>query len=85
MFHLHTSNAKLEMWLRRDELLSADVAEPLVVTCVSGSLWLTALDTGDVVVTSRQAVVVRGPGRVVIQAFEATRVELSTPQQRLAA
>jgi hypothetical protein len=57
----------------------------LVVTCVSGSLWLTAPDTGDVVVSSRQAVVVRGRGRVVIQAFEPTRVELTTAQQTIAA
>jgi hypothetical protein len=85
MFHLRSSVAKLEMSLRRDELLTVDVAEPLVVTCVSGSLWLTAPDTGDIVVSSRQAVVVHGRGRVVIQAFEPTRVELSTRQQPIAA
>jgi hypothetical protein len=85
MFHLSSSNARLEMWLRRDELIAAEIADPLIITCVSGSLWLTARETGDVVVTSRQTVVVRGPGRLVIQAFEPTRVEISSPQQTLAA
>jgi hypothetical protein len=85
MFHLRSSTARLEMWLRPNELIAADVVEPVSVTCVSGSLWLTAPDTGDVVASSRQTVVVRGPGRVVIQALGPTRLELSSPTQPLAA
>ncbi len=77
MFHLKSSNARLEMVLRPDELIATEVTAPVLVTCASGSLWLTARDTGDILISSRQTVVVRGPGRLVMQALTPSRVEIS--------
>jgi hypothetical protein len=65
------------MWLQPRAVIAADVDDPVIVTCVSGSLWITAHETGDLLVSTRQTVVVRGPGRLVIEALTATRLELS--------
>lgn len=47
------------------------------VRCLSGELWVTGPDTGDLVVVAGESVRIQGTGRVVVEALRDARLDVS--------
>lgn len=62
--------------LAKRQVLGAALEGWLQVTCDSGLLWVTAPDSGDLLLSGGATVRVRGPGKVVLQALEPARYRL---------
>lgn len=73
------------MTLGRGELLRLHRAAGDTVVCLDGALWITRdHDLRDVVLSAGECTVIDGPGRVLIQAFQPSRLAVG-PAAALAA
>lgn len=69
-------------YLAKRQVLGAALDGWLRVTCDSGLLWVTAPDSGDLLLSGGVSVRLRGPGKLVLQALEPARFRLE-PQPML--
>jgi hypothetical protein len=71
--------------LQASGVLTLTGAQGLRIRCESGSLWVTLEgDPTDHWLQPRQCLTIRSPGRVVIEASQASGVRLLAPIKRLA-
>ena len=63
-------------YLAKRQVLGAALDDWLQVTCDSGLLWVTAPDSGDLLLSGGRSVQLRGSGKLVLQALEPARFRL---------
>ncbi|GAA4409418.1 DUF2917 domain-containing protein [Quisquiliibacterium transsilvanicum] len=80
---IETGLSRLE--LRRGDTVRLDDAHGATVSCAAGSIWVTRdNDPADLILGAGDKVRIDGPGLVVIQAFEASRVAVASNALSLA-
>ena len=80
---IETGLSRLE--LRRGDTVRLDDAHGATVSCAAGTVWVTRDgDPADIVLSAGQKARIDGPGLVVIQAFEASRVAVASVAVALA-
>lgn len=68
--------------LARSALLNIDARAGLAVTCESGLVWVTVEgERADHWLVAGDALTVRRPGRVIVEAAQASRVALREPEE----
>jgi len=80
---IETGLSRLE--LRRGDTVRLDDAHGATVSCSAGSIWVTRDgDLADLVLGAGEKLRIDGPGMVVIQAFEASRLAVASNALSLA-
>lgn len=80
---IETGLSRLE--LRRGDTVRLDDAHGATVSCASGSIWVTRDgDPADLILGAGDKARIDGPGMVIIQAFEASRVAVASNALSLA-
>lgn len=80
---IETGLSRLE--LRRGDTVRLDDAHGATVSCAAGTVWVTRDgDLADIVLGAGQKARIDGPGLVVIQALEASRLAVASTAAALA-
>lgn len=69
---------RIEMALARGSVLGIGVPGRIAIACVAGVLWVTAPETGDVVLVAGDATTIENRGRVVIEALQTAEFDIET-------
>ncbi|HWS76073.1 MAG TPA: DUF2917 domain-containing protein [Quisquiliibacterium sp.] len=80
---IETGLSRLEM--RRGDTVRLDDAHGATVSCAAGTVWVTRDgDPADIVLSAGEKARIDGPGLVVIQAFETSRLAVASTAAALA-
>jgi hypothetical protein len=71
------SEQNFEVALRAGKVLGFESPSSVVLACIEGSVWVTALSSDDVVLDADESLVLENAGRVVVQALNAARVRVT--------
>jgi hypothetical protein len=69
---------RFEMALARGSVLGIGVPGRIAIACSAGVLWVTAPDTGDLVLVAGDATTIENRGRIVIEALQTAEFDLET-------
>ena len=72
---------KFEMALARGSVLGIGVPGRVAIACSVGVLWITAPDTGDLVIVAGDATTIENRGRIVIEALQTAEFDLETDSE----
>jgi len=75
------STPKLEMALARGSVLGIGVPGRVAIECIAGVLWVTAPETGDLVLVAGDATTIENRGRIVIEALQTAEFDLETESE----
>ena len=82
------SGQNLEVTLSRGRVLGFDTSSSVELSCVEGSVWVTAPESEDCVLLAGDSATLGATGRVVVQALSSARfrvAEKNHPSARAAA
>jgi hypothetical protein len=66
------------MALARGSVLGIGAPGRVAIACVAGVLWITAPETGDLVLVAGDATIIDNRGRIVIEALQTAEFDLET-------
>jgi Protein of unknown function (DUF2917) len=72
------TSPRIEMALARGSVLGIGVPGRVAIACVAGVLWVTAPETGDVVLVAGDATTIDNHGRIVIEALQTAEFDIET-------
>ena len=72
------TSPRIEMALARGSVLGIGVPGRVAIACVAGVLWITAPETGDVVLVAGDATTIENRGRIVIEALQTAEFDIET-------
>ena len=72
---------RIEMALARGSVLGIGVPGKVAIACFAGVLWVTAPETGDIILVAGDTTTVENRGRIVIEALETAEFDLETNGQ----
>lgn len=72
------TSPRIEMALARGSVLGIGVPGRVAIACVAGVLWVTAPETGDVVLVAGDATTIDNRGRIVIEALQTAEFDIET-------
>lgn len=72
------TSPRIEMALARGSVLGIGVPGRVAIACVAGVLWVTAPETGDVVLVAGDATTIENRGRIVIEALQTAEFDIET-------
>jgi hypothetical protein len=75
---------KIELALARGSVLGIGVPGRIAIACSAGVLWVTAPDTGDLVLVAGDATTIENRGRIVIEALQTAEFDLETDKDERA-
>jgi hypothetical protein len=72
------TSPRIEMALARGSVLGIGVPGRVAIACIAGVLWITAPETGDVVLVAGDATTIENRGRIVIEALQTAEFDIET-------
>jgi hypothetical protein len=72
------TSPRIEMALARGSVLGLGVPGRVAIACIAGVLWITAPETGDVVLVAGDATTIENRGRIVIEALQTAEFDIET-------
>jgi hypothetical protein len=69
---------RIEMALARGSVLGIGTPGKVAIACLAGVLWVTAPETGDIILVAGDTTTLENRGRIVIEALETAEFDLET-------
>jgi hypothetical protein len=69
---------RIEMALARGSVLGLGTRGKVAIACLAGVLWVTAPETGDIILVAGDTTTLENRGRIVIEALETAEFDIET-------